>query len=88
MFEEMYTSSKSAKEIISEKNLRQLSNEDQLTPIIKNLIEINSDQVEQYLNGNAKVIGWFVGQIMKETKGKANPSMVNKILVKMLREDK
>ncbi len=88
VFEEMYTSSKSAKEIISEKNLRQLSNEDQLTPIIKNLLEINSDQVEQYLNGNAKVIGWFVGQIMKETKGKANPSMVNKILVKMLREDK
>ena len=84
----MYSSGNSAIKIINEKNLKQLSNEDQLEPIIKVLLENNPDQVEQYKEGNQKVLGWFIGQIMKETKGKANPGLVNNILSRMLREDK
>jgi len=84
VFEEMFKSSKEAKEIIEEKGLKQISNEDDIEKLVDKIIIENETQVKQFKEGNTKVIGWFVGQIMKLTKGQANPGIVNKIILKKL----
>ncbi len=86
VFEEMFDTSKSAKDIVSKKGLQQLSNEDELENIIKKIINNSPEQKNKFLEGNEKIKGWFIGQIMKETKGKANPSMVNSILIKTIKK--
>ena len=70
----------SADEIVAEKGLKQISDSGAIEPIIDEIIAGNPGQVEQYRAGNQKVLGWFVGQIMKATQGKANPGMVNELL--------
>jgi len=84
VFEEMFKSSKEAKDIIEEKGLKQISNEDDIEELVDKIISENETQVKQFKDGNNKVLGWFVGQIMKLTKGQANPSIVNKIIIKKL----
>ncbi len=84
VFEEMFKSSKDAKDIIEEKGLKQISNEDDIEELVDKIISENEVQVKQFKEGNNKVLGWFVGQIMKLTKGQANPSIVNKIIIKKL----
>ena len=84
VFEEMFKSSKDAKDIIEEKGLKQISNEDDIEELVDKIISENEAQVKQFKDGNNKVLGWFVGQIMKLTKGQANPSIVNKIIIKKL----
>ena len=84
VFEEMFQSSKEAKEIIEEKGLKQISNEDDIEKLVEKIISENESQVKQFKEGNNKVLGWFVGQIMKLTKGQANPGIVNKIIMKKL----
>ena len=84
VFEEMFKSSKEAKEIIEEKGLKQISNEDDIEKLVDKIIIENETQVKQFKEGNTKVMGWFVGQIMKLTKGQANPGIVNKIILKKL----
>lgn len=74
--------------IIEEKNLVQLSDKNQLTEIVNDILLNNSKQVENYLNGQEKIFGFFVGQVMKATKGKANPKTVNEILKEKLSEIK
>jgi aspartyl-tRNA(Asn)/glutamyl-tRNA(Gln) amidotransferase subunit B len=71
-------------EIIKEKNLFQIKNETELEKIIDEIIAKNTAELEQYLNGKEKVFGFFVGQVMKMTQGKANPKSVNEILKKKL----
>lgn len=66
--------------IVKEKNLVQISDESELAKIIQNVLFKNQNQIEEYLSGKEKVLGFFVGQIMKETKGKANPQLVNRLL--------
>lgn len=66
--------------IVKEKNLVQISDEGELAKIIRNVLLKNQNQIEEYLSGKEKVLGFFVGQIMKETKGKANPQLVNQLL--------
>ena len=80
----MFKSSKDAKDIIEEKGLKQISNEDDIEELVDKIISENEAQVKQFKEGNNKVLGWFVGQIMKLTKGQANPSIVNKIITKKL----
>ena len=70
--------------IIEIKGLTQIQDETLIEGIAKRVIEHNSDQVTAYKNGKDKLFGFFVGQIMKETQGKANPKSVNKILKKLL----
>ena len=53
-------------------------------PVVRRIVEDNPGQVEQYRGGNQKVIGWFVGQVMKESQGKATPKLVNELLRKLL----
>ena len=80
----MFKSSKEAKEIIEEKGLKQISNEDDIEKMVDKIIIENETQVKQFKEGNTKVMGWFVGQVMKLTKGQANPGIVNKIILKKL----
>lgn len=80
VFEEMAQSGKSAKAIVEEKGLIQITDDSALEPIVAEILENNPDQVEQYRAGKTKVLGFFVGQVMKATQGKANPKLVNELL--------
>ncbi len=80
VFQEMYETGKSAAKIVEEKGLVQIKDESFIEEIVNRVIEANPDVVEKYRSGKKGVIGFFVGQVMKETRGKANPELVNKIL--------
>ncbi len=84
VFEEMWETGKSAVAIVEEKGLKQISDTGELEAIIDKIIAENPGQVAQVKEGNQKVMGWFVGQTMKATGGKANPKMVNELLRKKL----
>ena len=84
VFEEMFTKGGNAGDIVDAKGLKQISNTDELESMAKNIIEENTDQVAKFKNGNEKLFGWFVGQMMKSTGGTANPKVVNEILKKLL----
>lgn len=79
VFKEMFKTGKAPEDIVEEKGLKQISNEDKLEEIVDNIIDDNPEAVEDIRNGKNKAIGFLVGQVMKETKGKANPQMVNKM---------
>jgi aspartyl-tRNA(Asn)/glutamyl-tRNA(Gln) amidotransferase subunit B len=84
VLEEMWEEGLDPIEIIKSKGLEQISDEGELEAIAQSVIENNSSQVEAYKSGKDKLFGFFVGQVMKETQGKANPSAVNQILKKLL----
>jgi aspartyl-tRNA(Asn)/glutamyl-tRNA(Gln) amidotransferase subunit B len=71
-------------QIVKEKNLIQISDSSEIETIIKDIFIANPKQVQEYRSGKEKVFGFFVGQVMRESKGKANPKIVNEILRKML----
>lgn len=75
---------RTADEYIEARGLQQMSDTDELEPIIDRIIEANAKQVEQYRSGKTRVLGFFVGQVMKETGGKANPRQVDEIIRKKL----
>lgn len=75
---------KTPNEIIKERGLEQIDNIDEIVAITKKLMSENQEKVESYRHGNQKLFGFFVGQVMKESGGKANPASVNKILKEML----
>ncbi|HLV09513.1 MAG TPA: Asp-tRNA(Asn)/Glu-tRNA(Gln) amidotransferase GatCAB subunit B, partial [Halanaerobiales bacterium] len=80
VFKEMFKTGKKAETIVEEKGLKQISDQGQLEEIISRVIKENPDPVEDYKSGKEKAIGFLVGQVMKETRGKANPRLVNKLL--------
>lgn len=84
VFREMFDTGKSPETIVKEKGLVQISDKGQLESIAKQVIDNNPKSVEDYKNGKKKALGFLVGQVMKETKGKANPQMVNTILNRLL----
>jgi aspartyl-tRNA(Asn)/glutamyl-tRNA(Gln) amidotransferase subunit B len=84
VFEEMYRTAKNPGEIIKEKGLVQISDSGAIEKAIDEIIAKNSKEVERFRAGDEKLISFFVGQVMKSTKGKANPQMVNEILKKKL----
>ncbi len=86
VFEEMWKTGKQPKEIIEEKGLVQITDTGALETAIGEILKANPAQLEQYKQGKEKVFGYFVGQVMKVTKGKANPKLVNEILRKKLSE--
>ena len=79
VYEEMFNTGKKAEVIVKEKGLLQITDADQLTEIIEKVIAENPGPAEDYRGGKKQAIGFFVGQVMKATRGKANPQMVNKI---------
>jgi len=80
VFPEMLKTDDDPAKIVKEKNLVQITDTSALEGIVNTIISNNQPQVEQYLKGKETVIGFFVGQVMRETKGKANPQAVNEIL--------
>ncbi len=80
VFPIMLEEQKNPEQIVEEKGLSQITDTSAIESAIDNVIKNNPSQVEQFKSGKEKVIGFLVGQIMKETKGKANPQMVNQIL--------
>ncbi len=84
VFEEMFATGKDAQSVVKNKGLEQVSDEGELAAICQKIIADNPSQVQEFKAGKQKILGFFVGQIMKQTKGKANPQMVNKILKDLL----
>ncbi len=80
VFEIMFDTGKDADTIVEEKGLKQVSDTGEIEKIIDEVIAANPAQLEQYRGGKDKLIGFFVGQVMKATGGKANPGVVNKLL--------
>lgn len=81
---EMFVSGKSAPDVVREKGFEQISNESAIEKIVDEVIGTNQNQVTAYRSGNDKLFGFFVGQVMKASQGKANPRIVNEILKRKL----
>ena len=84
VLEELWENGSDVDEIIKTKGLVQIQDESLLKEIAKKVIDTNPDQVTAYKSGKDKLFGFFVGQVMKETQGKANPKSVNEILKELL----
>jgi len=80
IFKSMWEGKGSVEEIIENQGLKQMTDIDALEGIIDEVVNNNTLQVQQFKDGNSKLLGFFVGQVMKATNGKANPKQVNKIL--------
>ena len=86
VLEEMFKTGKSPKKIVEEKGLVQISDEKLISEICDRVIAENPGPAQDFRNGKQKAIGFLIGQVMKLTKGKANPRLVNEILRKKLSE--
>jgi aspartyl-tRNA(Asn)/glutamyl-tRNA(Gln) amidotransferase subunit B len=84
VFKGLVETGKSPEQIVEEQGLVQISDEGAILSVVDAIITANPQSVEDFRNGKEKAIGFLVGQIMKETKGKANPGLVNKLLVDRL----
>jgi len=84
VLEEMFETGKSAEDIVKTKGLTQVSDEDVLEKLIGEVIAKNPTQLAQYRSGKEAVFGFFVGQLMKASGGKANPAKVNELLKRKL----
>ena len=85
VFEIMFATSKSPKMIVKEKGLEQVTDDSAIEVFVDQVINENNDKVKEYLSGKDKLFGFFVGQVMKVSQGKANPGLVNKILKSKLK---
>jgi len=79
VFADMLDSGKDAQFIVKEQNLVQVSDESELLALVREIIEQNPGQADEYRGGKAKVMGYFIGQLMQKTRGKANPKLANKL---------
>jgi aspartyl-tRNA(Asn)/glutamyl-tRNA(Gln) amidotransferase subunit B len=84
VFDAMWTTGFEPARIVEEQGLVQVSDGGAIEPIIDEILVANPAQIEQYRGGNEKVFGFFVGQVMKASKGKANPALVNELLKRKL----
>ena len=84
VFAEMLDSGETPNTIIEEKGLKQITDEKELGRIVEELLASNQQQVKQYREGKTKVIGFFVGQMMKQTQGKGDPAVINRLLKEKL----
>lgn len=84
VFREMLETGKTAGEIINQRGLMQITDEEAINKIIQKVLDSNSKSIEDYRNGKDRVLGFLIGQVMKETKGKANPQIVNKLIKEFL----
>jgi aspartyl-tRNA(Asn)/glutamyl-tRNA(Gln) amidotransferase subunit B len=86
VFDEMAQSGKSARQIVAEQGLVQISDSSAIDDIVSKILAASPAEVQAYKSGKTKLMGFFVGQVMRETRGQANPKMVNAILRKKLAE--
>ncbi|MBE2281529.1 MAG: Asp-tRNA(Asn)/Glu-tRNA(Gln) amidotransferase subunit GatB [Ignavibacteriaceae bacterium] len=88
VFADMLETGKDAASIIDSKNLKQISDPALIEPVVKSLFDANKQKVNELLEGKEKIFGFFVGQVMKSTSGKANPALVNELIKKELENRK
>lgn len=81
VFQAMWDGRGSADDVISALGLKQISDQSSIEAVVREVLDENQDQVEQYRAGKEKVLGFLIGQVMKKTKGQANPKMVNEVIV-------
>lgn len=86
VFKEMLESGKRPQQIVEEQGLVQISDEGAIAEVVNRIVSSNPQSVEDFKAGKEKAIGFLVGQVMKETKGKANPALVNKLLLERLNQ--
>jgi len=84
VFKAMLETGKEPKQIVEEQGLVQISDEGELKAVVQRVVEANPQSVADFKAGKEKAVGFLVGQIMKETKGKANPGLVNKLILECL----
>ena len=84
VFEDMWVSGKNAAQIVEEKGLKQVTDTGAIEKVIDDILAANADKVAEYKSGKDKLFGFFVGQVMKASGGKANPAMLNELLKKKL----
>ena len=84
VFQIMFETSDSLLNIVKEKGLKQVTDDSEIESFVDGVVNENQDKVKEYLGGKEKLFGFFVGQVMKASKGKANPVQVNEILRKKL----
>ena len=84
VFEAMFRERKTPQQVIAEKGLKQITDKDEIENIIRGVIASNQKTFEQYRSGKTATFGFFVGQVMKATKGQANPQLVNELLKAIL----
>jgi aspartyl-tRNA(Asn)/glutamyl-tRNA(Gln) amidotransferase subunit B len=77
---EMFTTGAAPAQMVETKGLAQISDDAAIAAIIEQILSDNPEQLARYLDGQDKLRGWFVGQVMRQTKGKANPALVNQLL--------
>lgn len=86
VFDDMFATGAAPDAIVAAKGLAQISDESALLAIVRRVIAANKTQVQAYLGGKESLKGWFVGQVMRETRGKANPGVVNDLLTTELEQ--
>ena len=84
VFDKMLATGRSADDIVSAEGLAQLDDESQILELVNDVLGRNADAVAQYRSGKTNALGFLVGQVMKATAGKANPSRVNELLKRAL----
>lgn len=87
IFPEMIAEKKRAKDLIKQEGIRQMSDTSEIEVFVQKVLDDNHKEVERYRSGDNKLIGFFVGQVMKLTKGKANPKLVNDAIRKLIQDD-
>jgi len=88
IFEKMWNNGEKPQDIIEKEGIKQISDTMEINKLVDNVIKNHYKSVEEYLAGKDKLFGFFVGEVMKESKGKANPKIVNQLLKEKLRNDK
>ena len=86
VLEKMWDTSRTPREIIDSEGISQESNENEINKLVDKVLENHYKSVEEYMKGKDKLFGFFIGEVMKESKGKANPKIVNKILRERLKK--
>ena len=80
VFEKMARSGRTPRQIVEEQRLVQISDSSAIDDIVSGILAANPEEVQAYKSGKTKLLGFFVGQVMRETRGQANPKLVNEIL--------
>ena len=80
LIEDMITNGEKASAVVERKGLSQISDEGAIKELVQKVVDAHPSEVEAYKNGRTNLLGFFVGQVMKETKGRANPKTVNELL--------
>jgi aspartyl-tRNA(Asn)/glutamyl-tRNA(Gln) amidotransferase subunit B len=84
VFADMFENGKGAAAIVEDKGLRQVTDAGAIRAQVQAVIDANPDKVADYRGGNQKLVGWFMGQVMQASQGKANPAMVNQLLKEII----